>query len=748
MSLNKLTNAQVGIDLGLEIGCSSIECTQVVTQIITMPPGGEIDACCVKVSDTFEVTGTEAKIGGVDFVATNTAMTDQVLRADGLGGSYWDDVSGGGGGTETLQEGYNVSSQPQIVTSDVAGKLALELKKGGTGDALLQLKDSGDNINLKLNASGLVEAKTLCLAAIDDHIELKDDTAKRWTIKSNNADADKFVISDESDVDKLVINQGGSVEISDALLGSAKTTGSFEIQNPSFVKKWSLSNGAADAFEIQNGADTAQLSISQTGITTIKNVQIGSPGVEYKLTSARGLTGQVLTYDDSINIGRWEDPVAGGSTLQEAYDASSAPQMLTTVADPVLVVKKGVGVAGVNILQVQDESGATVLGVDSDKVTVAQQMSTTGLLTDDVGEKTAAAGVTIQKSRMYDSPYGPGGAIGTSDLYLKALNGSNYQLEVYSFNTVGGTSGFGVYDEVNAANVFEFASDDTSNYFYNQDRRGNDTFQFTDSDASINGLNGAPRFYANWSGSSGFLKLTAGNNTEYLSANASTGIFEFKNSAGTNLLRSNSSLGTFQLQTVNGAEYLFVNGGGGILSLKNTNGSEIFSVSGATSSVIMRDLKIDMGTTPATKYTLPATATGVADGSVLVFDSTTRDMTFRPQTPYVLYFGGEMDITGKFARANGDSTTVTDTTLNATKQLVIVSDGELVGISYSAPVANASSVLQLWLNGVASSSVTCTGPIGFTDFSSPIAVSKGDRVAIKSVIGDFSASTFSLYGRM
>ena len=193
MSLNKLTSLQKGKELGLLIGCASMECQTVVCETITMPVGGDITVDDITVGENLIVNGSIAQIGGVNFKATNSPLADQVLKTDGVGETYWADISGGGG-TETLQEGFNVSTQPQILMSDTVGKTTLELKQGGANENLLQLTDSGGNANIKLNSTGVIENKSNILNDANNQIELQSGAVKKWRINSDNADADKLKI--------------------------------------------------------------------------------------------------------------------------------------------------------------------------------------------------------------------------------------------------------------------------------------------------------------------------------------------------------------------------------------------------------------------------------------------------------------------------------------------------------------------------------------------------------------------------
>lgn len=419
MSLNKFKDCQTGRDLGLEIGCVNMACETIVCQTITMPVGGDIAVDDITVGENLIVNGDIAEIGGVNFKASNSPLATQVLRNDGVGGTYWDDVSGGGGGTETLQEGFNVSTQPQITTSDTVGKQTLELRQGGTSEPVLQIKDAGNAINTKINSAGLIESKCILLNNADDHIELQNLLVKKWRINSDNADANKLKITDSSDTAKITINQAGTVDIPDAKLTNVdvggytltnavglngqiltyNTTGDIaewdtlpassstlqeaydlstqpqfltDATNPTMsIKKGALAVG--DIFDIVNNSDVSQLKVAESGITTIKNLQIGSAGVEYNISSAQGANGQVLTYNTTGDIGEWSTLPASSSTLQEAYDSSTNPQFLTDATNPTMSIKKGALAVG-DIFDIVDNSDVSQLKISQTGLTTVKEL--------------------------------------------------------------------------------------------------------------------------------------------------------------------------------------------------------------------------------------------------------------------------------------------------------------------------------------------------------------------------------------
>jgi hypothetical protein len=303
MSLNKLTDIARGKELGLQIGCTLIESTTVICETITMPVGGDITVDDIVVGENLTVNGNIASIGGVNFKASNNPMAAQVLRTDGLGGTYWSDTTPAGT-TESLQEGFNVSTEPQIVMTDTVDKQTLDLRQGGVNTNLLQLTNTGGTANIKLNADGLIENKSTVLNNADNHIEIQNGSGvKKWRIKSDAADDDILKITDLSDITRLSVHKFGEVCITD---------------------------------------------LKVTNMNMDDN---------YFLTTFAGSEGQVLTYNSVEGVAEWNDSAGGGETLQETYDLSTTPQIVSTATNKQLVVQQGAGLTDPPVFAVKNVSG-------------------------------------------------------------------------------------------------------------------------------------------------------------------------------------------------------------------------------------------------------------------------------------------------------------------------------------------------------------------------------------------------------
>ena len=76
-------------------------------------------------------------------------------------------------------------------------------------------------------------------------------------------------------------------------------------------------------------------------------------------------------------------------------------------------------------------------------------------------------------------------------------------------------------------------------------------------------------------------------------------------------------------------------------------------------------------------------------------------------------------------------------TLDYAKEFICCADAWILGATWSSKEADATTRLELWINGVGliGDLIVCDGAQGFYDFPSPISVSKGDRVAMSLQAG-------------
>ena len=124
MSLNKLTATQKGLDLGLDIGCTTLECKSMIVDTLTMPVGGDLDAHNITISNSLTVTApATVDIGGNNYITPDLGQPNYSLHTDGAGSTFWSPDDTGSG--DITYAGIPPTVVGQLVRfSSLDGKLA------------------------------------------------------------------------------------------------------------------------------------------------------------------------------------------------------------------------------------------------------------------------------------------------------------------------------------------------------------------------------------------------------------------------------------------------------------------------------------------------------------------------------------------------------------------------------------------------------------------------------------------------
>ena len=174
------------------------------------------------------------------------------------------------------------------------------------------------------------------------------------------------------DVNSLVINQLDLNQNADA------STSIIKFNNDNAQFRWAGDDGVTDfrqqytavqrkLFTIADATvvRTIDIGTGDYNINPTTSLTIGTGATNYTLPITRGTVGQVLETDGS-GVVTWETNIAsGGGTLQEAYDASTDPQITSTLADQTLVLRQGAGLSD-ELLQIQNTTGATRMVLSAD----------------------------------------------------------------------------------------------------------------------------------------------------------------------------------------------------------------------------------------------------------------------------------------------------------------------------------------------------------------------------------------------
>lgn len=360
-------------------------------------------------------------------------LDGQVLSYDaGTDQTKWIAAGSGPGGSQTMQQTFDLSSAPQLTTD--ATNQSIVFKRGGTSGSVntLVIRDSGDVDQIFLQNNGTVR----CVDTESQTVSIQNGAATRWTM---SLDSENLLFQTNTALQAmeldyttgvttinkgLVVGEGGTEytmpsargtldqvlqtdaagivtwqtlatapstmqEIYDASTGPQLLTTSGD---PTFQIKQGDVLGVpivGKLFEILDNADVPLAFIDNTGMTIagtltagtsyLSGLVVGSNPTTYAMPTARGTLDQILK-TDAAGIVTWQDIIT--PTMQDVFDTSAGPQLITTVADPTMLIKRGAGVAG-NIFEVQDSAGGVVLSAESTAGVFGNKLQTpVSVLTD------------------------------------------------------------------------------------------------------------------------------------------------------------------------------------------------------------------------------------------------------------------------------------------------------------------------------------------------------------------------------
>ena len=113
MSLNKFTDIEKGKSLGLQIGCETLDCSNLVSESITFPDGGDLNAYDINVSNNLKVSTSN---GDVNYTTPNKGQPDYSLRTDGAGNTFWapDDTADLNSKTQNIDLATTIAGETHI----------------------------------------------------------------------------------------------------------------------------------------------------------------------------------------------------------------------------------------------------------------------------------------------------------------------------------------------------------------------------------------------------------------------------------------------------------------------------------------------------------------------------------------------------------------------------------------------------------------------------------------------------------
>jgi len=314
---------------------------------------------------------------------------NQVLATDGNGVVSW--INDAIGIPPNLQDSYNLSSKPQITTSNAVGRETFQIKQGvGVTDPVLQVQDSTGTAVATIENTGEIKSQKNVIGT-DNLYEIKPDDPTNIKIAKTAYDNagggfGEICLTARGTQATPLASQAG-----DTLSGIGYLTfDNVGIRNAggssmTVVDSYVAPNLGSTQYKIEtldngNTLPTDKLRCNNNGVEIPSGLVIGNSPTDYTMPPTRGADGQVMKID-GVGVVTWQDEVSSSETLQEAYDASTAPQITTTVTNDTLLLKQGIGVPS-SVLEIQDNTGGTILEVGSGTismpVSVVRQQPLTG----------------------------------------------------------------------------------------------------------------------------------------------------------------------------------------------------------------------------------------------------------------------------------------------------------------------------------------------------------------------------------
>ena len=314
---------------------------------------------------------------------------NQVMATDGFGVVSW--INDAIGIPPNLQDSFDLSSKPQITTSNAVGRETMIFKQGaGVTSPILEIEDSSGATKVTINSEGEVKSQKNIIGNENIYEIQPDDSSNikiaKTAYSTNGGGFGEICISSRGTKTTPLASQSG-----DTLSGIGYLTfdnvGTRNAGGTSMtvVNSYVAPNLGSTEFKIEtlnNGSTlpTEKLKCNNNGVEIPSGLVIGNSPTNYTMPEIRGTDGQVMKIDNS-GVVTWQNEVPSSLTLQESFDASLEPQITTTVTNDTLLLKQGIGVPS-SVLEIQDNTGTTILevgtGTISMPVNVVRQQPLTG----------------------------------------------------------------------------------------------------------------------------------------------------------------------------------------------------------------------------------------------------------------------------------------------------------------------------------------------------------------------------------
>ena len=641
---------------------------------------------------------------------------DQVLRTDGAGVVSWQSLPAQT--TPTLQEAFDEGST--ITTSLGNSSLLMQQGLTDTTDNMITVRDSGGTDNILIDSDGLIanERSHTKEVSIMDNSKIR-----RYDIKTDGGLANNLTIQ----------ATGGN------LLQQTGLTG-------------------VTGFYVDNN----------------ERLKVTASGIETRWNTANTF----IIEDDATSSNKWFINSVPATFEMEVNNADNVVTQKTTQtgetvfsvggAEKVRIWNDGISTTGANILRTRD---CTIVDyftpADTDGWGLYSELGVFGLY--DL--------ISYQYFFLIDQSDGKTSFRNTTneDIFVVEPNLKKLTLKsaTQDLFVVDGVSD-SLTQYISTSGAFLFTST-PSKLVWRYNAGVSQTFEVDGLRESLNHRhsNGNILFKVDGDVDQLLYQSSAGQNL--LNINAVTGKTTYKNTSGLSYCEIDANSRNFQLKKANGDPLLsvvdsinsFIFGAGSNSIFKTTGGNNsnltfyhtaqpvlqvlgsskilnfqnagtnLFQINGTTNNVTNGDNTLTQGNSALTKYVLPANATGATDGDILSFKEDTRDMVWNSGIDCNTTWGGKLDGINKFLVPWGDGGVGgLPNTIDATVESMIFANCYLMGFAYSSLEGDATTRIQLYLNGVASVElVAFAGAQGVFDFVAPVSLTKGDRIAFRLQAG-------------
>jgi hypothetical protein len=445
MSLNKFTNAAIGKQLKLEIGCETLDCGSMTCNNIIMPVGADIKAHDITVDNDLIVNG-KTDIGGNNYLTPNLGLNNYSLHTDGVGNTFWSPDDTGSG--ELTYNGTPPTVINQFVKfSSVDGKLVNQSL----------ITDNGSDLNLNnqnITNVNLVDGESVPLLRTDINTNTTDILDKLNTTTFNNLIDQSVKIASNVEFNNITSKN----------LDLIHTVPRVNFFDQTETKKYTIELAASGQLQINNGAAQSQIRIRDNIAAEFPILVEAKGGIKTDVINEAvlnaGVTVEgVLLKDTAVQcggLGIGEFPTANIS-IKAPVGQDALIKLDTTDAQNSGIQFNNEGVKQW-VIENRDDNVFSITKADSSDVVKIGQNAAISLIIPSLTLGTSGQDFIINEGR------GTAGQVLTTDgVGNTSWSGSSYGFQYFNDNTtVTSIANQGTFYSVEGARVAGLLQDFTS----------------------------------------------------------------------------------------------------------------------------------------------------------------------------------------------------------------------------------------------------------------------------------------------